>query len=194
VALLTRDRPGATFKDDCLRSSLVRCATGDFDPCTDSGIIKTMTRILPHASSMESARIPERADEFSFPLVGWQSEALAKKDETLEPPLKLQGAGIRISAFKAAENGQGFMLRAFESLGKASTAKLTLGGSLRKSSVFEANLLEDEERKLAHRNGGLKLAFSPFEIKTLVFKTGGRIFGSRRQPQKDVFSCNGSLP
>ena len=171
VALLSRDRPGNTFRDDCLRVSLVRCATGDWDPCTDSGHIESVVRILPHLPAMTEANIPARADEFLYPLIGWQSEGTDGKSEMFEPPLIVNGKGIRISAFKATEEGDGFLVRLYESIGRSSTAELMPGGRLKGCAVFEANLIEDKGKKLVPKKGKLKCTFVPFEIKTLIFKT-----------------------
>ena len=171
MALLNRDRPGHTFRDNALRVSLVRCATGDYDPRTDSGIIRATLRLLPHAGSLEDAEIPQRSDEFTCPPLAWQSEAAGEPGASASEPLLVEGAGVLLSGWKVAEAGDGYVLRLWECLGKPAEARLVLGPSLAGSQVLEVNLLEDEIKALPVSDHAVPLSFSPFEIKTLLIRT-----------------------
>jgi len=171
VALLNRDRPGHTFRDDSLRVSLVRCATGDYDERTDSGIIRTVLRILPHAASLAEAGLPRLCDDFLHPLVAWQSEPADKPGAAAAGPLRVDGPGVMLSTWKVAEDLGGYVVRLWESTGRPADAAMTLGPALAAGQVFETNLLEDKAAPLPRRGNVVRLSFAPFEIKTLLIET-----------------------
>jgi len=174
VALLDADRPGHTFRDNSLRVSLVRCAPGSYDPCTDSGTIRAAIRILPHAGSRQDAGVAQKSDEFRHPLLAWQVEPSARSGE--QPlPLRLEGDGVILTACKVSESGEGYVIRLHESAGRNASAVLALGEGLANHEVFESNLLEDAVSKLDSDSGQVKLEFHPFEIKTVLVAAGGRV-------------------
>jgi alpha-mannosidase len=180
VAVLNRDRPGHTFKDGCIRTSLVRCATGDWDTCTDSGIIRATLRILPHSEGWSEAGIPARAEEFAHAPIAWQSEGLSGGHSQLDEALKIKGEGVIISCVKVAENRNGYILRLYESLGKEENAGISLSGKLKDCIPFNSNLLEDELEPINLADGAVNLKFMPFEIKTVLLRTISSI-----QPPRD---------
>lgn len=171
MSLLNRDRPGHTFRDNSMRVSLVRCATGNHDPCTDSGIIKAALRIVPHDSSIEDAIVPQKSDEFSYPFTAWQVENKDGCDKSETDLFKVDGEGILLSSLKVAENLDGYVIRLYESLGRSVQATVTFNQAIGNGSYVSANILEDEGEKLDSVDGKLTLTFTPFEIKTLLVKT-----------------------
>jgi len=171
MALLDRDRPGRTFKDDCLRVSLVRCATGDYDPCTDKDTIRASIRLLPHNGKPEGANIPLRSDEFSHPFTAWQSDPSSETPKPHSCLLEIDRPGVIISAIKAAEGREGYIVRLYESLGIQTTARRKLSSALSGCRCFESNLLEDEISPIALVDSLIKLEFHPYEIKTILLKT-----------------------
>ena len=184
VAVLDRDRIGRCLRDDALRVSLVRCATGDWDPCTDRGTIRTALRIVPHAGSAEDARIPLLADRFRCPPVAWQVEGAERAP--LESLLAVDGP-VQLSALKRAEDGAGWVARLWEPLGRPAACRLRLGRNLGAVRVREANLLEDPGPELPAPSGCLELDLRPFEIRTLLIESpaaaaagpGPELFGRR---------------
>jgi alpha-mannosidase len=175
VAVLNRDRPGHTFKDGCIRTSLVRCATGDWDTCTDSGTICATLRILPHSGGWSEAGIPARAEEFAHPPIAWQSEALSGDHSQLVEALQIRGEGVVLSCIKVAENRSGYILRLYESLGKEIDAGISFTGKLRDCIPCSSNLLEDELESVKMTDGCINLKFMPFEIKTVLLQTASTI-------------------
>lgn len=173
VALLSIDRPGHTFRDDAIRVSLVRCATGDHDPRTDSGIVRTTLRLLPHDGSAEDAGVPGRSDEFSHPMLAWQCEPSHIGGTPPPSPITLDADGVVMSGLKLAQNGQGYLLRVYESLGRQSHGTLKLDGPLADCEVFESNILEDEAKPVGR--GSIGLDFRPWEIKCVLVKLDGPV-------------------
>jgi alpha-mannosidase len=77
--------------------------------------------------------------------------------------VELEGTGIVTSAVKPAEDGEGFVLRAYEVVGRAAEAKLLACTGLR--YLYEADPLENRCGEI-DADG---ISFHPFEIKTLRF-------------------------
>jgi alpha-mannosidase len=76
----------------------------------------------------------------------------------------VDNAGIVIETIKRAEDGQGIILRLYESLGSPTTASLRTTFAHR--SVRETNLME-----IPSGPANLdRLDFTPFEIKTLLLE------------------------
>jgi alpha-mannosidase len=75
--------------------------------------------------------------------------------------LFLDGPGIVCTAIKRAEDGEGLILRAYETVGRSCEARLVSCRDV--VSVHEADLMERRVRDL----DGDTIGFAPFEIKTL---------------------------
>jgi alpha-mannosidase len=80
--------------------------------------------------------------------------------------ISLEGEGVVITAFKRAEDGDGFILRAFETLGRACRARVKSCWEILKLS--QVDLLERPAGKIDPE----QIAFAPFEIKTLRLNLG----------------------
>lgn len=169
VAVLNIDRPGHSFRDSAIRVSLVRCATGDHDPCTDAGVIRTVLRVVPHFGTFEEALIPSKSDEFTHPLIAWQVEP--RRDFIVhESPVTLDGQGVVLSSVKVTEDGDGFLLRAYETLGRQCRADFVINSDVVKCQVAEGNVLEDEISPIEVVDGRAYVSFRPYEIKTILLK------------------------
>ena len=72
-----------------------------------------------------------------------------------------------ISAFKPAEDGQGFVIRLYEPAGRSGRVKLCLPTV--PAAAWETNLLEEARRPVGHDGTSLSFEVRPFEIKTFYF-------------------------
>jgi alpha-mannosidase len=79
---------------------------------------------------------------------------------------------IVLSALKGAEDGDGIVMRLYESTGVATDATVTFGRS--PSQCEETDLLERPTKDLPVKSGKLPLRFKPFEIKTVRVRFAGR--------------------
>ncbi len=139
---------------------------------------------------LKSALAPDmRADkglqEFSYALYAWngslqKSRVVQESYELNIPAVTLSGAGgeaslfavdnpnVIIEAVKPAEDGSGdVVVRLYEAMRTTTECVLTTGLPVR--SVHTTDMLETREKRLAVRNGRVRLSLRPFEIKTLRF-------------------------
>ena len=115
---------------------------------TDQGVHEFSYALMP-ATTKERVRIFQRALQFNTPLTvileNWHKGCLPLQYEGMS----IDKENIVVSAFKRAEGGNGFILRAYECDGKAVTAKIDCKDL-----------------------GAYKVEFSPYEVKTLWIKDG----------------------
>jgi alpha-mannosidase len=72
---------------------------------------------------------------------------------------------VIIDTLKPAEDGDGFVVRLYESTGSATKARLAFGVPLRNVSL--SNTLEDRLAPLAVEKNACRLDLGPFQIVTL---------------------------
>lgn len=115
---------------------------------TDQGIHEFSYALMP-ATTKERAKIFQRALQFNTPLTvimeNWHKGYLPLHYEGMS----IDKENIVVSAFKKAETGEGYVLRAYECDGKAVTVRID-----------------------CKRLGAYEVKFSPYEVKTLWIKEG----------------------
>ncbi len=124
---------------------LTRSAEANY---TDQGVHEFSYALMP-ATVKERARIFERALQFNTPLT-----VVAENNHVGDLPLVYEGIWVEkenivVSALKKAEDGDGYVLRAYECDGRAVSSKIDC-----------KNL------------GAYDVAFAPYEVKTLRIRNG----------------------
>ena len=103
-----------------------------------------------------------QAARFNRPLL-WSRGAPAA---ILEQPLAQSApAEVVIDTIKAAEDGDGWVVRLYESCGGHAAAKLSFGAPV--SRAWLSNTLEDKLTPLVVENGGCALDLRPFQFATI---------------------------
>ena len=160
AALINDSRCAHSVKDNTIRMTLLRCATNP-DPVSDRGTFTFHYRFRPHEGTWREADIVRSAYELNVPVAVFPGRV------TRQPQLpSVEGEGVHVGACKVSEDGEGIVLRLYESRGGKSRAVVRVNERL--GPAFETNLLEDVQREIEIEDGVIDLAFSPFEIKTLL--------------------------
>lgn len=150
IALMSKDRSGAAFNDGYLRSSIVRCATGDFHPRSDQGKIETVFRIYPFRGDIKKANVAEKALDLSSPPLAWQVESCGNDKMIRDAsPITIDGQGVMISALKLAEDIPFYVMRLYEAYGRKSKVSIGFNGVLKNCRCYASNLIEDKGKALA---------------------------------------------
>ena len=140
-------------------------SSNDPDPDCNRGQNSFTYSLLPHAGGAENPEILK--------------EAYALNEPLFAVPVKKQGGSLPAEysfitsstpsviaeTVKASENGKGAVIRLLETKGTHTEATLTFGTAPK--SVTLTNILEDKLSEIPVKNGGIKLTFHPFEIKTI---------------------------
>lgn len=169
VSLLNDGKYGHDIRDNVVRLSLLRSPTSP-DPLADQGRHTFCYSLLPHAGSWNENTIGA-AYALNDPLIVHTpvSSAPLRQDAAtsscLESLIAAEQPNIVIETIKQAEDGNGIIVRLYESQRCRGPVTLSSGFPLR--AAWRTNLLEQNEQELQMR--GQRIAFSvhPYEIVTL---------------------------
>jgi len=161
VSLLSDSRYGFSTFGNQMTLSLVRGTTSP-DPGADIGEHRFCYALFPHAGDWRSAGTVAQAARFNRPLL-WSKGAPAA---ILEQPLAHAAPPeVVIDTIKPAEDGDGWVVRLYESCGGRAAARLTFGAPV--ARAWLSNTLEDKLAPLVVEKGACTLALRPFQFATI---------------------------
>jgi alpha-mannosidase len=161
VSLLSDARHGYSCFGNQLALSLVR---GPLSPDRDAdiGIHHFRYALYPHAGDWRAANSVRQAACFARPMLWSKGEPAAI---LAKPLVRTSTAHVVIDTIKIAEDGEGWIVRLYESMGARAAAQLHFGVPLRQAWL--SNTLEDKISPIAVGSGTLTLEMRPFQITTL---------------------------
>lgn len=179
------DRVGLSL----LRAPVMRIAQ---DEITGLGAFDFSYAIAPHEGGWRDIDAPRQGYDFNYHSVakalrpaqaGYQNlvgsqwwDLLDGKPVVPSQFIRSEGDGVLVTVAKQAEDGDGFVIRLVETLGRSTTARLLFAGDI--ESATECDLLErssDDDNcsvlpttaPQIETGGRVTVEMSPFEIKTL---------------------------
>jgi alpha-mannosidase len=161
VSLLNDSRYGHAVFGNVMSLSILR-GTMSPDATADIGTHRLRYALYPHAGDWRGAQTVREAHCFNRPFVwanGTASDILRRPLACIEP------ANLIVDTLKPAEDGQGFVVRLYESTGSATKARLEFGIPVR--NVHLSNTLEDRLAALGSENNACEFDVGPFQIVTL---------------------------
>lgn len=165
VSLLNDCKYGYDIKDNRMRITLLR-APIDPDPTADRGHHEFVYSLRPHAGNWVTSNAVRAGYELNVPL--WAQFCAEAQPEGSLPETKsyfsCSSGNVMIDTIKGAENRGGVIVRVYEATG--SKTNVTLHTTLPCSRIVECNLVEEEEREIAVKDGSFSFSIKPFEIKT----------------------------
>jgi alpha-mannosidase len=165
VAVLNDSKYGHDVLGSTVRISLVRAPTWP-DPVADRGRHRFAYALYPHAGGVAAGAVIDEAHAFNAPL---HVRRVTETDGSLpgrRSLVELDSPGVVVSAVKAADDGDGTIVRLHESFGGSRVVGLRVDGAERAERV---DLLEDplDAAPLDVRAGTIALDLQPFELITL---------------------------
>ncbi len=163
AALLNDCKYGYRVKDSSIELTLLRSPRyPDFS--ADIGEHEFTYSFFPHPGSLTESEVMREAANLNrtpFLVDGFEAG-------DAEPPCRIDSEGISLEVLKRAEKDDSRIVRLVETRGEPSEAVLHFKDA--RTNVSETNLLEwTRGEKFKLKDGALKLAFRPFEIRTLRF-------------------------
>ena len=132
------------------------------DETGDAGVHKFTYSLLPHNSGFSVDSVIRDAYCLNYePLVFSGSTTLT------ESLVSLESDSAVIETVKPAEDGDGYIVRIYESECNATEAKLNVAFPFKK--VSETNMLEEDIAELEACGNTVNLQLKPFQIKTIKF-------------------------
>lgn len=161
VSLLSDARYGYATFGSMMSLSLLR-GTVSPDRHADLGVHHLTYALYPHAGDWRDAGTVAEAARFNRPLLwtrGEVVEGLTRSLATATP------ANVVIDTIKPAEDGEGWVVRLYESHGSATEAQLRFGVAV--TEVRHSNTLEDRLEPLSLLDGACAVSLRPWRILTL---------------------------
>ena len=136
--------------------TLIKSSTNP-DPRADRGHHAFTYALMPHAGDLTQVRTEAR--RLNNPLI------VAEGRKAWAPLVSGRAENVIIETLKPAEDGNGFILRLYESDRRRGPATLSFGLPLRR--VCSCDLLEQDQEDIPVVGGEVTVSLKPFEILTL---------------------------
>jgi alpha-mannosidase len=167
VTLMNDCKYGHDIHDGVMQLSLLRSPT-DPNPEADQGEIPFTYSLYPHSGTLADTDVPKQAYYLNQPMVAVAATGDADTLPTAYCPVSLDRENVICETVKAAEDGEGTVLRLYECRNRRTGTTLTLG--LPAKQVFLCDMMEREISELPVENGQVRLTLGGFEIVTLKVK------------------------
>ena len=166
ISILNDCKYGHSIKGSTIGLTLLKCGTYPNDEA-DIGDMLVTYSIYPHAGDYRSANTIKYAYALNNPMIALETEEKNKKQ--INPLFSFDKRDIVCEVLKEAENGKGYIVRAYEAFGKTTKTKLKLETTIK--GVYETDMLECVEKEIKFDgDGNTELTFAPYEIKTIYIE------------------------
>ncbi|MBR2951075.1 MAG: alpha-mannosidase [Lachnospiraceae bacterium] len=173
VSILNDCKYGYDIKDNCLRLTLLRSPVFP-DPTGDKGIHNFTYSVYPHSGDWRIGSTVKEAYRLNIPLQtagydplnGSTAVCSCSKLNAHVPYsfVSCSHPNVVIDTIKGAEDGNGIIVRVYESQGARCKAELKFGFAAKK--VCECNLMEICEQDIPVTDNSFVFRIKPYEIKT----------------------------
>jgi alpha-mannosidase len=174
VSLLNDCKYGHDIRDHVIRLTLLRSPTLP-DPMADFGEHHFVYSLLPHVGSW-GEETQREAYLLNDPIISYQSSVISDQSKVesrrsgtlLTTPYSLvstSSPNVIIETVKRAENGDGIIVRLYESQRRRGPVRVTFGFGV--ASAWETNLLEENASALNVEEDSIQLNLRPYQIVTL---------------------------
>ncbi|HET9912714.1 MAG TPA: alpha-mannosidase [Anaerolineales bacterium] len=165
VSLLNDCKYGHDIHDNVMRITLLRSPTMP-DPSADFGEHQFKYSLYPHEGSWNEETQRE-AYLLNDPIVVYQrrEERRKKANSKLSSFVAVDKPNAIIETVKRAEDGNGIIVRLYESQRKRGQVQLKAGFAVK--AAWETNLLEENESALRVEHDSIQLDLKPYQIMTL---------------------------
>lgn len=164
VALLNDCKYGHDIKDHIMRLTLIKSAIRP-DALADKGRHAFTYSLLPHAGTWRESQVIPEAYALNLPL---RSAHTAANPGGVLPAsyafAEVDADNVILETLKRAEDGDGWVVRVFETKQSRGEVSLTFTQPLKR--VLECNLVEEEERPVNFEGERVRFTMTPYEIKT----------------------------
>jgi len=165
VSLLNDCKHGFDTRDNVMRISLLR-GTNSPGVDADRGVHQFKYSLLPHAGSLNEFTI-SAAYQLNDPMIAYVPQKPAEKinAKKVQSLITTDCPNVVIETIKFAEDGNGIIVRLYESLRKRGNVALTTCFEI--ARAYQTNIIEDNQKVLEHSGNKIDLYLKPFEIATL---------------------------
>ena len=160
VAMLNDCKYGHFLKGNVLDLNLLRSPCHP-DPEADRGHHSFTYALFPHEGDFNESDVVTEAHALNQPPVVLPGRVAC------DMPVQLNAEGVVLDTLKKAEDSSALVLRLYETRGRREECEMELRGN---GTLRTATIMEEPGRPIEMDEGRATLAFSPFEIKTLMLE------------------------
>ena len=159
VSLLNDCKYGHSVKDGCIALTLIKSGI-EPNPMADQETHMFTYALYPHKEDWKAAGTVREAYRLNLPALAVQGGEAGKEYSLVSVNMP----NIVLETVKRAEDGDGWIVRMYESENALTDACLTWNRPI--ASVEACNCLEEPGEKLAATGGQIPFTIKPYEIKT----------------------------
>ncbi len=164
ISLLNDCKYGYDIHGNRMRITLMRSPNCP-DTTADHGLSRFTYALYPHINRWQDGKTVNRAFELNMPLEAFYSQGRPDSVPVCEKSfLEVSHTNVIVDAFKRAEDGDGFILRVYESQGR--TVKASVKLCFPEFDLYECNMMEENPCILSEKASRLDFTIRPFEVKT----------------------------
>ena len=165
AALLNDCKYGYSCEENVLKLSLLKAPTYP-SPVADRGHHSFTYALYPHTGSVELSDTVKNAYLLNKPMTAFKIPANTSGSlpERFAPVASSAESAV-IDTFKAAEDGNGYIVRLYDSANRKTNVTLSFGFDIKKA--YLCDMLENNETELAVSGGNVTFPLTNFEIKTV---------------------------
>ncbi len=163
VSLLNDCKYGHSVRDGVIGLTLIKCGI-EPNPNTDNEMHTFTYSLYPHSGGWREAGTLHEAAKLNQPAYA----RIGGKEGTCMSYASVDRSNVILETIKQAEEGEGTVLRLYESENARTKVKVTLPQGAKQ--VYLTDLLEHAESELPVEDGTVTLVIKPYEILTLLVK------------------------
>ena len=164
ISLLNNSKYGYDIKGNVIRLSLLRSPKSP-DPTADRGKHSIEYALYPHAGSWREANTVRRGYEFNYPLIGEVTDAHKGDFAQQQSFVQLSPSNLVLTAFKKAEDGNGWIVQWYDAKGEESEAVVSFPRQPRR--VTFSNFLEEEGASIPVEKNSVRVKTKKSSVVTL---------------------------
>ena len=165
ISILNDCKYGASIHEGVIGLSMLKSATYP-NPEADKEHHSFTYSIYPHQGSFREAETIERAYMLNNPFICLEKENQNGSLFRKYSDVILDKTNVILEVVKAAENGEGTILRLYEAFNRREEVSIKFGYPVKQ--VYECNMLEEKQESLAIQDNQITFTIKPYEIKTLL--------------------------
>ncbi len=165
VSLLNDSKYGHDVHDNVMRLTLLKSGVHP-DAQADQGLHRFTYSLLPHQGDWRDAQTVRRAYELNVPVVclPGRAQTVSASPANATTFVQTSCTHVIVETVKPAEDGDGLIVRLYESHNQRGSGTLSFAGEL--LAAQSCNLLEEPLADVAVQGNSFSFAVKPFEIKT----------------------------
>lgn len=164
VSVMNDCKYGCNVHDGRIGISMLKSATYP-NPEADKEHHSFTFTIYPHTGDWKAAGTVKKAYQLNNPMIAVCKESANGSLTASYSQVSVDKENIRVEVVKEAMDSEAVVIRMYECYNRRSEAEITFARPIK--SIYECNMLEENDISIAFQKNSAKLQFKPYEIKTL---------------------------